>query len=179
VHQLVGAGDRDAKHFRHHFRIEEQRQLVRTCVSEVSLLDCLQMASAFSEARRAARLLQQFGGFHFCRDDIRSHLFSLDLPCTTGRSCRALLARRLSQPWYARLLCAALWRTSPASIFSGDGYVVVKVHFPYKRLSFPLTTSRFNVRLIIICFCQSSKGLYRTISCKFCQDLCYYIFSIV
>lgn len=29
------------------------------------------MASAFSEARRAARLLQQFGGFHFCRDDIR------------------------------------------------------------------------------------------------------------
>ena len=31
----------------------------------------LQMASAFSEARRAARLLQQFGGFHFCRDDIR------------------------------------------------------------------------------------------------------------
>ena len=38
----------------------------------------LQMASAFSEARRAARLLQQFGGFHFCRDDIRFSLLFVE-----------------------------------------------------------------------------------------------------
>ena len=29
------------------------------------MLDCLQMESAFSETRRAAELLQQFGGFIF------------------------------------------------------------------------------------------------------------------
>lgn len=36
-----------------------------SCVSEVSLLDCSQMESAFSETQRAAELLQQFGGFIF------------------------------------------------------------------------------------------------------------------
>ena len=48
-----------------------QIQRKRTCVSEVSLLDLLQMASAFSETRRAAGLLQQFSGFSFCQNNIR------------------------------------------------------------------------------------------------------------
>ena len=70
-----------------------QIQRKRTCVSEVSLLDCLQMASAFSEARRAARLLQQFGGFHFCRDDIRFSLLSVQV-CHTPQAVPAALYLR-------------------------------------------------------------------------------------
>ena len=71
-----------------------QIQRKRTCVSEVSLLDLLQMASAFSEARRAARLLQQFGGFHFCRDDMR---FS---PLFVGFAMH-------HRPFLSRFVCAA------------------------------------------------------------------------
>ena len=54
----------------------------------------LQMASAFSEARRAARLLQQFGGFHFCRDDMR---FS---PLFVGFAMH-------HRPFLSRFVCAA------------------------------------------------------------------------
>ena len=77
-----------------------------SCVSEVSLLDCSQMESAFSETRRTAELLQQFSGFPFYRNDgycfhpplmFFGHAPYPFLPC--GLVCPA---RRFSLPWHAR-----------------------------------------------------------------------------
>ena len=68
--------------------VKIQRKI--SCVSEVSLLDCLQMESAFSETRRAAELLQQLGGFpfvgtKFCFPPLvdLSHAPYLFLPCAS------------------------------------------------------------------------------------------------
>ena len=41
------------------------------------MLDCLQMESAFSETRRAAELLQQFGGFIFSHSPLPSVIYAI------------------------------------------------------------------------------------------------------
>ena len=90
------------------------------------------MASAFSEARRAAKLLQQFGGFHFVGTIYGSHLFPVQV-CHAPRAVPAALRLRGVCLCLGTLDCSAQRHgvTSPASIFYGDGYVVVKVqHIP-------------------------------------------------
>ena len=89
------------------------------------MLDCLQMVSAFSEARRAARLLQQFGGFHFCRDNIRFSLLSVQV-CHAPQAVPAAFCLHGVCLSLGALGCSVQRRggTSPASIFSGDGKAV-------------------------------------------------------
>ena len=82
------------------------------------------MESAFSETRRAAELLQQFGGFIFSRSSLPS-VSSLPyaVPVPALRSCLTNTASASSLVRSALLHCI----TSPVSIISGDGYSIFKV----------------------------------------------------
>mgnify|MGYP007091289244 FL=1 len=63
------------------------------------------MVSAFSEARRAAELLQQFSGFSFLSGQYTALTpFCFRSAMHHTRSCPTFSARRISLPWYARLL---------------------------------------------------------------------------
>ena len=81
------------------------------------------MESAFSETRRAAELLQQFGGFIFST----TTFFQIFLPCAilvpALRPCLTNTAFASSLVRSALLHCV----TSPVSIISGDGCSIFNV----------------------------------------------------
>ena len=114
--------DGHAQHLRHHPGIEEQGQVVVgfvdrqfqclvplvfkfrekiSCVSEVSLLNWDTDQAVFSEARQAAELLQQFGGF-FCRSCLFRSVWPCTIPVPALRPCVTNTA--FSSPWHARPL---------------------------------------------------------------------------
>ena len=101
----------------------------------------------FSETRRAAELLQQFGGLF-----LQELSFWISLATHHTRPCPAALFDQHGVFFpLARSIVGALRQrpgaASPESIVSGDGYSVSKVPFRMFGTSFPLTIEFFGVRL--------------------------------